>query len=58
MKWRKSSRSNATGGDCVEAATAARTVAVRDSKSPEGARLTVGRRQWESFTAAVRSGRV
>lgn len=57
MKWRKSSRSSPQGSNCVEAAPG-RTVAVRDSKNPDGPALAVGRRGWESFTAAIRSGRI
>ncbi|MGW8882932.1 DUF397 domain-containing protein, partial [Streptomyces mirabilis] len=33
-KWRKSSYSNGTGGECVETADLQSTVSVRDSKQP------------------------
>lgn len=42
--WRKSSRSTNNGGHCVELASAHGTVAVRDSKDPDGPRLLVSRR--------------
>ncbi|RSN41756.1 MULTISPECIES: DUF397 domain-containing protein [Actinomadura] len=34
--WRKASRSGENGGDCVELAALPGTVAVRDSKDPDG----------------------
>lgn len=55
MKWRKSSRSNGTGGECVEAATTARSVAVRDSKNPDGPALTVSPRAWRAFIRSLRA---
>ncbi len=51
--WRKSSRSNGTGGNCVEAA-AGRTVAVRDSKNPNGPTLAVSPHAWRRFTRSLR----
>ncbi|HEX2416936.1 MAG TPA: DUF397 domain-containing protein, partial [Micromonosporaceae bacterium] len=39
-RWRKSSRSNGAGGNCVEVAdNLPSIVAVRDSKNPEGPAL-------------------
>ena len=40
--WRKSSYSGANGGNCVEVAAAARTVAVRASKDPDSPVLAFG----------------
>ncbi len=34
--WRKSSRSSNNGGNCVELARINDTVAIRDSKDPDG----------------------
>ena len=48
VKWRKSSRS-AGSGDCVEVAMQGDEVAVRDSKSPNGAILIFSRESWQSF---------
>ncbi|MFI0371036.1 DUF397 domain-containing protein [Actinomadura sp. 1N219] len=42
-KWRKSSHSASNGGDCVELALLPSTVAVRDSKDPNGPVLLVTR---------------
>ncbi|MBO2448713.1 DUF397 domain-containing protein [Actinomadura barringtoniae] len=41
--WRKASRSNDTGGACVELASLGKAVAVRDSKDPEGPYLAFER---------------
>ena len=54
--WRKGSRSNGAGGSCVEVALADRVIAVRDSKNPEGPKLTLPASVWSSFTAAIKSG--
>jgi hypothetical protein len=54
--WRKSSYSGSNGGDCVEVATLADGIAVRDSKDPAGAVLTFSPAAWGTFTAAVKSG--
>jgi Domain of unknown function (DUF397) len=52
--WRKSSYSGNGGGNCVEAANAARTVAVRDSKDAEGPKLAVPTSAWASFTRRLK----
>lgn len=53
--WRKSSFSGANGGNCVEVAAATRTVAVRDSKDPDGPVLAFGPRAWERFASHVKA---
>ncbi|WP_262059374.1 DUF397 domain-containing protein [Streptomyces sp. STR69] len=47
--WRKSSYSGTNGGECVEVADRTPHIAVRDSKHPGGAVLTVSRRRFEDF---------
>jgi hypothetical protein len=54
LRWRKSSYSSDTGGDCVEcAASAPATVAVRDSKRPDGPHLTLPASGFAAFVQAV-----
>lgn len=57
-QWRKSSYSNGTGGECVEAAVMPDTTAVRDSKRPDGPRLSFGGTAWAGFVGALRDGRL
>lgn len=54
-QWRKASRSGHEGGNCVEVAGLARVVAVRDSKDPDGAKLTFGDAAWRAFTTRVKA---
>ncbi|HEY2264932.1 MAG TPA: DUF397 domain-containing protein [Streptosporangiaceae bacterium] len=49
LNWRKSSYSTSNGGDCVEVATTSHMVAVRDSKDPAGAVVTVNLNSWRAF---------
>ena len=56
-RWRKSSYSTSNGGACVEVAdTSAATVAVRDSKDPEGPVLVFAPPEWQAFIAAIKAG--
>lgn len=55
--WRKSSRSSASGSDCVEVAKLADAVGVRDSKDPDGPVLRFSPYSWASFTSALRGAR-
>ncbi|MER6881788.1 DUF397 domain-containing protein [Streptomyces althioticus] len=51
-KWFKSSYSSGPDGDsCVEVAITPRTVHVRDSKTPVGARLALTPTAWTRFLA-------
>ncbi|MFD3721542.1 DUF397 domain-containing protein [Streptomyces sp. NPDC058674] len=51
LAWVKSSYSSGAGGECVEVASATRSVHVRDSKRPEGPTLAVGADRWAAFVA-------
>ncbi len=56
VTWRKSSYSGANGGGCVEVAQLPPVVAVRDSKDPDGTRLTFSPGEWRAFVAGVKAG--
>ncbi|WP_030668820.1 DUF397 domain-containing protein [Streptomyces sp. NRRL B-1347] len=49
VAWRKSSYSTADEPDCVEVAATVETVLIRDSKNPDGPRLTVTPAAWADF---------
>jgi hypothetical protein len=52
--WRKASRSDHSGGECVEVAAVAPLVAVRDSRDPDGPKLAFGAADWSAFTHRVK----
>lgn len=52
--WRKSSYSGSSGGDCVEAASAASAVMVRDTKDRDGRTLAFALGAWKAFTASLK----
>lgn len=53
--WRKSTYSDSSGGNCVEAAALPGRRAVRDSKNP-GPALSVSARTWRRFVLGVKAG--
>jgi hypothetical protein len=54
-RWRKSSRSNGQGGNCVEVAdNLPGQVFVRDSKDQAGPSLTFQPAAWQDFVQAVK----
>ncbi|SDO28335.1 protein of unknown function [Streptomyces sp. cf386] len=54
-RWRRSSYSNANGGNCVEVTEDfAAVVPVRDSKTPNGPALVVTAASWTAFVAALK----
>ena len=53
--WRKSTYSGNNGGNCVEAAAADRTIAIRDSKDPHGPVLAFDPKHWQQFTEQVQT---
>ena len=55
--WRKASYSGSNGGNCVEVMRSRpQTVAVRDSKDPDGPRLAFSAADWRAFTRRVKAG--
>jgi hypothetical protein len=53
-RWRKSSRSTDTGGNCVEVAGFHGMIAIRDSKNPDGPALAVGRPEFHTLLAQIK----
>lgn len=52
-QWRKSSFSDANGGDCVEVA-ASDIVMIRDTTNRDGVMLSVTAGTWSAFLATIR----
>ncbi|MBW8482968.1 DUF397 domain-containing protein [Actinomadura parmotrematis] len=53
--WRKASRSNTTGSDCVELAELGGAIGVRDSKAPNAGHLVLTKPTLARLVAAVKS---
>lgn len=53
--WYKSGYSDHSGGNCVEVADLSPMVGVRDSKDPDGPKLTFSASAWSAFTRSVKS---
>jgi hypothetical protein len=56
-RWRKSSRSNNTGANCVEVASAPGIYAVRDSKNSAGPVLAFDAERFVGFLIATKVSR-
>ncbi|WP_026341255.1 DUF397 domain-containing protein [Actinomadura atramentaria] len=56
IQWRKASRSNTSGGACVELAALASAVGVRDSKNPALGHVTLHREQLGALLTHVKRG--
>ena len=54
LQWRKATYSSGNGGNCIEVATADHTVAVRDSKDPDGPRLAFKTNAWQAFATRLK----
>ncbi|MFJ6832554.1 DUF397 domain-containing protein [Streptomyces sp. NPDC091209] len=55
-RWRKSTYSGSSGGECVEVASLATRVALRDSKNPAQGAFTVGAGAFAVFVGAAVDG--
>lgn len=56
VTWRKSSRSQGAGAECVELSQTPHLLAIRDSKDPDGARLMVGAKTAKTILDAIKAG--
>ncbi|WP_019629340.1 DUF397 domain-containing protein [Actinomadura atramentaria] len=56
LSWRKSTRSNINGGECVELAREANTLHARDSKDPEAPHHRIPLPEAAAFIAGVKRG--
>ena len=54
--FRKSTFSASGGANCVEVAFGPQDVHVRDSKDPDGPKLTFTPAEWSAFVAGVNAG--
>lgn len=54
IEWRKSSRSNASGNECVEVAALDGGCGIRDSKAPETGHLTLSAVSFARFLTRVK----
>jgi hypothetical protein len=54
MDWRKSTYSNANGGDCVETASEDGTVLVRDTTNRDRGTLAFPADAWAAFTGSLK----
>jgi len=53
-KWRKSSRSQPSGGNCVEARLTHRFAEIRDSKAPQLGSLAISRNEFTALLDSVK----
>ena len=52
--WRKSTYSDANGGSCVEAASSAGAIMVRDTTDRDGVALAFPAQAWERLLASLK----
>ncbi|GAA3981175.1 DUF397 domain-containing protein [Actinomadura viridis] len=55
-RWRKSSYSGHSGGDCVEVANCFPLIEVRDSKDPDGPKLALPTAEWHGLIQRIKNG--
>lgn len=54
LTWKKSSYSGSGGGDCVETASDAGAILVRDTKNREAGHIEITADAWAEFTATLK----
>ena len=58
IRWRKSSYSGGGTAECVELAEVGTKVNVRDSKNPDGPRLTMSHTSFTTLATKIKSNRL
>lgn len=58
LKWRKSSRSTGSGTECVEIARVPGAIGIRDSKNPDGAKLSFAPQIMRSLSRQIKESRI
>lgn len=56
-QWRTSTHSGQNGSCIQVAANLPGIIAIRDSKNPDGPKLTFAPEEWQRFAACIRTGR-
>ena len=56
QEWKKSSKSGANNGECVEVRRRDDAIQVRDSKNPDGPILRFTREEWSAFVGGTKDG--
>ncbi|MES9537834.1 DUF397 domain-containing protein [Actinomadura sp. NPDC000600] len=56
IEWRKASRSNASGNECVEVAALPQGRGIRDSKAPDTGHLTLSPARFAQLVTRVKRG--
>ncbi|MEV3920863.1 DUF397 domain-containing protein [Actinomadura coerulea] len=56
IEWRKASRSNASGNECVEVAALAEGRGIRDSKAPDAGYLALTPTSFTQLVTRVKRG--
>ena len=55
-QWSKSSRSGPDRDNCVEVAFVGESIAVRDSRNPDGPALIFTAAEWDAFVGGAKDG--
>lgn len=55
LDWRKSSRSNESGDNCVEIASIVKGVAIRDSKNPDGPKVIISASDFRQLADIIKN---
>jgi hypothetical protein len=53
-EWRKSSRSNESGDNCIEIASVVECILLRDSKDPDGPKIVIGHGDFRHLANAIK----